>query len=716
MIDFYFKYWYNMSTLWGVDMDNINLVEWQRKCLEDIDGKSCVILSSPTGSGKTTVYEKWAFGKKERPIFITAPIKALSNHRYRDLCSKGYKVGLETGDVSYFPDDNCDVICCTQEIYNYKYRNLRNATVIIDEFSYIYDDMDRSRAYIDSLMYSKAANIMLCSATFGNSAEVLDYVRRVSGRDFYLFENNERLTSLEYKGAIPMSRIHDSFVVAYSKEDCYLLAKKLYQQRVEAIMSLSTGYDPRNRYRGKIKDLANRYEIKNNELIEFALMGVVYYCGKLYPKEKLFVEELLEHRYVDSVVGTNALALGVNFPIESVVFSALKSGTGYKHPKGNGSVISKNLFEQLSGRAGRKKYFDKGYVYYCDEFYGYSLDKEFWDLVRKPNIDFQVVLGRDIKAILAGEITVEEDTLLRARYSTVLVDEEKMTEETQKRIDYIKELDITKFYFRKVYGIDISDGFYSAISGFSDERQWELEKMSVKLGMSQSLFERDIGKVYMSEYSIDRNCALFIDVLIGTSLERLLKVNCHSFKSGDYDVKPLLDFRKYMKKLPEEYSQNYDLSVIDNLINSIDPTILEPYRYVSTKNSANNEEKAKEPEKKETFSIDSRKRFDIVRYKNNKYVKMLIEGDKLLLCDYADEGDLRLNYIPLQSIYTVVDFIGANKLAEMWPRIDFSSFGELGDDTDRYKQILVSDNSSISSGPKLTKRKKQIQTGRKKRR
>ena len=699
-------------------MENIMLVDWQKRCLEEISDKNCVILSSPTGSGKTTCYEEWAFSKKERPIFITSPIKALSNQRYRDLAAKGYKVALETGDVSYFPDDNCDIICCTQEIYNFKYRGLSNSTVIIDEFSYIYDDIDRSRAYIDSLMHSNATNIMLCSATFGNPLEVLEYINRVSGRKFYLFENSERLTELEYKGAIPVSRIRNSFIVAYSKEDCYLLAKKLYQQRIDAVMSISSGYDPRNRFRGKIKDLARKYEIRNNELIEFALMGVVYYCGKLYPKEKLFVEELLEHRYVDSVVGTNALALGVNFPIESVVFSGLRNGTGHKNPNGNGRVISKNLFEQLSGRAGRKKYFDKGYVYFCNEFYGRSLDKDFYNLVNMPGDDFKVILGSDIKSILEGAITVEEDSLIRNSFSTVYLDLDEITADTRKKINFIKNLDITTFYFRKVFGIDITSGFYQSISSFSPKRQQELEKKSIELSMVQGLFEKDIGEVYMSEYPIERNCVIFIDVLLKVPMEQLLKVHCYSHRNGDYDVKQLLDFRKYMNRLPEQYSSDYDLTTIDYIINSIDPTILTPHCFVSTygndvkenatMDSSNRNLKC---EDKVTPSVDSRKRFDVIEYKKRRYIKMMVEDEQILLCDYSENDQLHLNYIPLRSIYNVVGVVGANDVADMWSRIDFSTFSEFGEDgatnvrASKFEQLLTSDDSRRPNNPKFVKKK-----------
>lgn len=704
-------------------MNNISLVNWQRNCLEAIKDKNCVILSSPTGSGKTTCYENWAFAKKERPIFITSPIKALSNQRYRELVSKGYNVALETGDVCYFPTSDCDIICCTQEIYNYKYRNLRNSTVIIDEFSYIYDDMDRARAYIDSLIYSNATNIMLCSATFGNPAEVLEYIKKVSRRDFYLFENNERLTDLVYKGATSIDRIHNSFVVAYSKEDCYLLAKKLYQQRINSIMSLSSGYDPRKRYLGKIKDLANKYDIKNNELIEFALMGVVYYCGKLYPKEKLFVEELLEHRYVDSVVGTNALALGVNFPIESVVFSGLREGTGYKNPKGAGRVISKNLFEQLSGRAGRKKYFDKGYVYFCSDFYGRDLGEEFWTLVNMPKQDFKVALGSDIKAILSGELTIEEDSLLRKKYSTVPLDYGKLCTETKEKIDFIKNLDVTTFYFKKVYDIDITQGFYQAISSFSEKRQFELEKKSMELLMVQDLFAQDISEVYMSEYPIGRNCVLFIDILTNTPLDRLLRINCYSKRLGDYDVKALLDFRKYMNRLPEKYSKNYDLSSIDHLINSLDPTILTPYNFAaSTRDKEEKETQAlidapKEPKKE--MVLDSKKRFDVVEYRHKKYIKMAVEDEQILLCDFKREGPLQLNYIPLRSIYNVVGVMGASSIMELLPRIDFSSFGQLGgesafnDGINSIEQLLLCEKQDDSDIPKKVKKRKQTSKSKK---
>lgn len=73
-----------------------NDVKWQEECLDKIADSQNVILSSPTGSGKTKVFLEWAKRKKEKPVIITAPTKALSNQRYRELLEVGYVVGLET--------------------------------------------------------------------------------------------------------------------------------------------------------------------------------------------------------------------------------------------------------------------------------------------------------------------------------------------------------------------------------------------------------------------------------------------------------------------------------------------------------------------------------------------------------------------------------------------------------------------------------------------
>lgn len=352
---------------------------WQKDCSESIRNQQNVILSSPTGSGKTKVFLEWAHTQQEKPIIITAPIKALSNQRYRELLDAGYTVGLETGDIKNVPD-NCDFICCTQEIYTNKYSELENVTLIMDEFHYIFENPSRARTYIDALHDSKAKNVLLCSATLGDISKLKEYVNRVSERDFFAYENDSRLTSLFYEGNINSDDIRNSLIVTFSRRNIKNILYSLYSSRkMQDDETLEA-----------IERLAEDDKIDNCEFLNNARKGISGYYGGLLPKEKLFIEKCFEQGMIDTVVGTDALALGVNFPVENVIFTQLA-----KYHEG---PISKNLFEQLAGRAGRKGFFDEGHVYYCSDFarfcepWEYDTKDLFGKILEKSNEDVSISL------------------------------------------------------------------------------------------------------------------------------------------------------------------------------------------------------------------------------------------------------------------------------------------------------------------------------------
>ena len=349
-------------------------VSWQAKCMQEISDKPNIILSAPTGSGKTRVALDWACicagmvdKELDKKIYITSPIKALSNQRYRELVEAGFKVGLKTGDIEIMPED-AQIICCTQEIYTIKYILDENAVLIIDEFHYISDNKDRARVYIDALHDSKAKNIMLCSATFGNIDKLKQYVDKLSSRDFYVYESKERLTKLNFEEEIKKRAIKNAIVFAFSRSRCEYIAKEIEAGRENI---------PDERY-NKILEIAKKYDIKesfesgdNSEDTVYVpstiKKGVGAYYGTLLPKQKLFLEEIFEQKLIDVLVGTDALALGVNLPAEMVVLTQL-----VKYNGGENKRISKNLFDQLVGRAGRRGYYDEGYVYYFRDFNSYS--------------------------------------------------------------------------------------------------------------------------------------------------------------------------------------------------------------------------------------------------------------------------------------------------------------------------------------------------------
>ncbi|MBS1838154.1 MAG: DEAD/DEAH box helicase, partial [Actinobacteria bacterium] len=94
------------------------LDDFQREAIAALDAGRNVLVSAPTGSGKTVVGEHAVSlalraGAK---AFYTAPIKALSNQKYADLVRVLGEptVGLLTGDRSINPD--APVVVMTTEV------------------------------------------------------------------------------------------------------------------------------------------------------------------------------------------------------------------------------------------------------------------------------------------------------------------------------------------------------------------------------------------------------------------------------------------------------------------------------------------------------------------------------------------------------------------------------------------------------------------------
>ena len=86
--------------------------------MDAIDRGESVLVSAPTGSGKTLVADyavarALAGGGK---AFYTTPIKALSNQKFGELAERygAHRVGLLTGDVSHQP--RAPIVVMTTEV------------------------------------------------------------------------------------------------------------------------------------------------------------------------------------------------------------------------------------------------------------------------------------------------------------------------------------------------------------------------------------------------------------------------------------------------------------------------------------------------------------------------------------------------------------------------------------------------------------------------
>ncbi|HJM26821.1 MAG TPA: DEAD/DEAH box helicase, partial [Acidimicrobiales bacterium] len=94
------------------------LDRFQEEAIAAVDAGHSVLVAAPTSSGKTVVAEH-AIGRAMEDglrTFYTAPIKALSNQKYRDLSRSlgSSQTGLLTGDNTISPQ--APVVVMTTEV------------------------------------------------------------------------------------------------------------------------------------------------------------------------------------------------------------------------------------------------------------------------------------------------------------------------------------------------------------------------------------------------------------------------------------------------------------------------------------------------------------------------------------------------------------------------------------------------------------------------
>jgi superfamily II RNA helicase len=173
------------------------LDDFQRDAIATLLRGDSVMVAAPTGSGKTVVAEFGIYDafKRTGRVFYTAPIKALSNQKFRDLRAiYGDEVGLLTGDVSENRDAR--IIVMTTEI-------LRNMllqspwelddveTVIFDEIHYLADP-ERGTTWEESIILCPDHIQLIClSATVTNASEISGWIGRTH-RPIRLIVHNER--------------------------------------------------------------------------------------------------------------------------------------------------------------------------------------------------------------------------------------------------------------------------------------------------------------------------------------------------------------------------------------------------------------------------------------------------------------------------------------------------------------------------------------------
>ena len=85
--------------------------------------------------------------------------------------------------------------------------------------------------------------------------------------------------------------------------------------------------------------------------------GIGLHHAGLLPKYRVLVEQLAQKGLLKIICGTDTLGAGINMPIRTVLFTRLCKFDGQKT-----GILSARDFHQISGRAGRKGFDDRGWV------------------------------------------------------------------------------------------------------------------------------------------------------------------------------------------------------------------------------------------------------------------------------------------------------------------------------------------------------------------
>lgn len=343
---------------------NLELYPAQEEAILEILAGKNLILNTPTGSGKSLVALAAHFAALSEGLrsFYTCPIKALVSEKFFSLCREfgPEQVGMITGDASVNKD--APIICCTAEILsNMALREGKSAAVdfvIMDEFHY-YSDRERGVAWQIPLLTMPQATFILMSATLGKTDSFEKALTKLNGRPTAVVRSAQRPVPLDFEyREMPL---HETVLdlVKQKRAPVYIVNFTQRACAEEAQNLMSMDYCTKEEKRAIIEALhGKRFDSPyGKDIQKFIKHGIGLHHAGLLPKYRLLVEQLAQQGLLKIICGTDTLGVGVNIPIRTVLFTKLCKYDGEKT-----SILSVRDFQQISGRAGRKGFDDRGTV------------------------------------------------------------------------------------------------------------------------------------------------------------------------------------------------------------------------------------------------------------------------------------------------------------------------------------------------------------------
>jgi superfamily II RNA helicase len=391
-----------LETYQGLALDR-----FQQQSMEAIRADHDVVVAAPTGAGKTLIahYAIERALEAGKRVIYTAPIKALSNQKYRDLtASWPGQVGIATGDVSIDPDAPC-VIMTTEIFRNTIFEDPKRledvAWVIFDEVHYL-DDKDRGTVWEESLIFAPPEiRFLSLSATVSNLDELADWLRKVRDTTVDVVLERKRpvpLTVFVHStdgGVLPVRNARDlrpagrrgkirrqRNLADYYLQAWHALVREVARREESPLLFFLFSRDSCKKLamaaseddfsgspeagalaRDEFLHLAKAFDLdlSDPEVQRFKFLvsrGIAFHHAGILPALKEVIERLFTGGHIKLLCATETFALGVNMPARSVAFEGLRKWNGHARVP-----LRTREYQQMAGRAGRRGMDESGTVY-----------------------------------------------------------------------------------------------------------------------------------------------------------------------------------------------------------------------------------------------------------------------------------------------------------------------------------------------------------------
>ena len=318
--------------------------------------RKIIFHAGPTNSGKT--YQALQRLGETTSGYYLAPLRLLALEGYEGLKERGVPCSLITGEEEVIDEESAH-ISSTIEMLNL---SVEVDVCVIDEIQMI-DDRDRGWAWANALIGAPAKEVILTGSANALSAvsEIVAYLGETL--EVVHFERKNPLEMLP-RATPPKAIEPQTAIIAFSRKEVLS-----YKQR-----------------------LSGKYRV-----------SVVY--GNLSPEVRREEARKFREGESDLLVATDAIAMGLNLPIKTILFARDNKFDGLRRRELTATEVL-----QISGRAGRYGIEEYGFVGALEPSALKTISDRFHTPLPDIALPFSVMASLD-HVLLIAEILETEDLL-----------------------------------------------------------------------------------------------------------------------------------------------------------------------------------------------------------------------------------------------------------------------------------------------------------------